>query len=45
MCTTIEIYNKHKLKQGVELVLDEPIIKIQNLSYAQLFKPFTLNGQ
>jgi hypothetical protein len=45
MCTTIEIYNKHKLKLGVNLVFDEPNLKIQTLSYAQLFKPFSLNGQ
>jgi hypothetical protein len=38
MCTTIEIYNKHELKLGVELILGEPNSKIQTLSYAQLLK-------
>jgi hypothetical protein len=41
MWTTIEIYHKHKLKQGIELALDKPKSRIQILSYAQLFQiPF-----
>jgi hypothetical protein len=38
MCAIIEIYGKHKLKLGVEFVLDEPNSKIQTLSYAQLLQ-------
>jgi hypothetical protein len=39
---TIEIYHKHKLKRGVELVLKEPNSGIQTLSHAQLLQA---NGQ
>jgi hypothetical protein len=36
MWVRIKIYHKHKLKWGVEFVLDEPILGIQTLSYATI---------
>ncbi len=38
MWVTIEIYLKHKLKRGVELVLNEPNSGFQTLSYVQLLQ-------
>jgi hypothetical protein len=38
----IEIYHKHELKRGIELVFDESNLGIQILSYAQLLQAIFL---